>query len=123
MSKYAALAEAMEEILNHGWGGDNFFPNVMEPKVCTHCQCLTIHVVDARVNLAQTLFLKAKCIECGEFSPTRSLAASDSPFIMPFGKYKGRSLNEILCDDAGYIRWLAENCSNQRIREKAEAIL
>jgi hypothetical protein len=29
-------------------------------------------------------------------------------FIMPFGKYKGRSLDSISDDDPGYVIWLAD---------------
>jgi uncharacterized protein (DUF3820 family) len=31
----------------------------------------------------------------------------DPPPVMPFGKYKGRSPNEI---PLGYLRWLLDNC-------------
>jgi uncharacterized protein (DUF3820 family) len=31
----------------------------------------------------------------------------DSPKIIPFGKYKGRLVDEVLVDDPGYLQWLA----------------
>jgi hypothetical protein len=30
----------------------------------------------------------------------------DTPKIIPFGKYKGRLLDEVLADDPGYLQWL-----------------
>src|SRR6516162_5872598 len=31
----------------------------------------------------------------------------DAPKIIPFGKYKGRLLDEVLADDPAYLQWLA----------------
>lgn len=31
----------------------------------------------------------------------------DAPKIIPFGKYKGRLVDEVLLDDPGYLQWLA----------------
>jgi len=31
----------------------------------------------------------------------------DAPKIIPFGKYKGRLVDEVLIDDPGYLQWLA----------------
>jgi hypothetical protein len=33
----------------------------------------------------------------------------DMDFIMPFGKYKGMTIDDILADDAGYLLWLHNN--------------
>jgi len=31
----------------------------------------------------------------------------DAPKIIPFGKYKGRLIEEVLVDDPAYLQWLA----------------
>src|SRR5262245_55635383 len=33
--------------------------------------------------------------------------ADDAPKIIPFGKYKGRLVDEVLVDDPAYLQWLA----------------
>lgn len=37
---------------------------------------------------------------------------------MPWGKHKGEDIEDIPSD---YLRWLAENCDNERIAETADA--
>jgi len=37
--------------------------------------------------------------------------------IMPFGKYKGKDLEDI---PSSYLKWLAENCENDDIATKAD---
>ena len=37
--------------------------------------------------------------------------------IMPFGKFKGKDLEEI---PSGYLKWLAENCENDEIATEAD---
>ncbi len=31
---------------------------------------------------------------------------------MPFGKYKGRQVEDVIEDDPSYVRWMAENSDN-----------
>ena len=31
----------------------------------------------------------------------------DTANVVPFGKYKGRSIEELLVEDPGYLQWLA----------------
>lgn len=33
-------------------------------------------------------------------------------FIFNFGKYKGYSLEEIFCENPGYLRWIHDNASS-----------
>jgi uncharacterized protein (DUF3820 family) len=42
---------------------------------------------------------------------------------MPFGKYKGRSVDEIVDEDSGYARWAAQNLENENIRQIFEEAL
>jgi len=37
--------------------------------------------------------------------------------IMPWGKYKGKDLEEV---PSGYLKWLAENCEDDSIATEAD---
>lgn len=41
----------------------------------------------------------------------------NSEMIMPFGKYKGKTIEDI---PSGYLRWLALNCDDDEICEAAD---
>jgi uncharacterized protein (DUF3820 family) len=41
---------------------------------------------------------------------------------MPFGKYRGKLLADILNDNIDYITWLLENIKNFHLSEHAEAV-
>lgn len=43
--------------------------------------------------------------------------------VIRFGKHRGKTLGQILAEDAGYLRWLVEKSTNQFIVEKARAVL
>lgn len=51
-----------------------------------------------------------------EISPTEEAAG----FIMPFGKHKGKALADCPED---YIRWVAENLTDRKIRDRAIALV
>jgi len=38
---------------------------------------------------------------------------SDRNFKMPFGKYKGETLEEIYIEDIGYLEWLLDTISDE----------
>lgn len=44
-------------------------------------------------------------------------------FIMPIGKYKGKSLEEIIQLDSEYIKWAAENINSKSISDRCKEIL
>lgn len=39
-------------------------------------------------------------------------------FVMPFGKYKGETISDIIETDPGYAEWAADNMENDKIRER-----
>ncbi len=43
--------------------------------------------------------------------------------VVKFGKHRGKTLGQILAEDEGYVRWLAEKSSNQFIAGKARQLL
>lgn len=44
-------------------------------------------------------------------------------YILDFGKYKGKTIPEVLEADPGYVQWLAENAKDQQIRKLAMEVL
>lgn len=42
-------------------------------------------------------------------------------FIMPWGKHQGWTMFQIYVNDFDYARWLAENTSQEDVREAARA--
>ncbi len=41
--------------------------------------------------------------------PDRREPIRDRNFVMPFGKYKGESIADLLFDDPAYLEWLHKN--------------
>lgn len=64
--------------------------------------------------------IKWSCINCGylKFLPQKS-----ENFIMPFGKYKGKSLIEILTVDEEYLCWANLNMDEKISKRIKEVIL
>lgn len=66
--------------------------------------------------------VKWSCYKCGYIK----FISQEKPaelFIMPFGKYKGLSLQEIKNIDIDYCVWAAENLSATSIKMKFKEIL
>lgn len=63
--------------------------------------------------------LTALCKSCGHTGvlyEVKSTQLSPSSFIMPFGKYKGESVAEIVATDPAYAQWASENLQDPKIR-------
>ena len=43
--------------------------------------------------------------------------------VIKFGKYRGKTLGQILAEDEGYVRWLAEKSTNDFIASRARQLL
>lgn len=50
----------------------------------------------------------------------RVLELDDS---MPFGKYQGSSLAEVITDNAGYLQWMLVNCENIQVSDTVKNTL
>lgn len=44
-------------------------------------------------------------------------------FIMPFGKYRGMSLDDIYCENPDYLEWIKDNFEDGWIQEKVKQYL
>jgi uncharacterized protein (DUF3820 family) len=52
-----------------------------------------------------------------------SQSTCSADFVMPFGKYKGQTLDQISNNDPGYVVWLADENVLKIEREFLEAVL
>lgn len=52
--------------------------------------------------------------------PVRPIGADPHDRPLTFGKYKGKTIAEIAIDDYNYVKWLAENVSDERIKGLAK---
>jgi formylmethanofuran dehydrogenase subunit B len=91
--------------------------------VCTVCGSVEITV--SCVSRNGQLLSIGYCSGCKASDTIAQHAnlAHRAPFIMPFGKYKGRSVDEIVDEDSGYARWAAQNLENENIRQIFEEAL
>lgn len=47
------------------------------------------------------------CLQCGAFNDYAAKEFPAAMFVMPFGKYKGLSLQQVVDKDRGYAQWMA----------------
>ena len=83
---------------------------------CKKCDSFVMHLSEQTFNNGAT-HIKATCAICTsyvayvrQFDPNE-----DKPgdWIFPFGKYKGKPLNDLLSIDPGYLYWVTENVAGK----------
>lgn len=77
------------------------------------------------VEAVEALQLRVSRLEntVGDMLKEKAKTATPSnkaAFVMPYGKHKGLSFDEIEADDPQYLEWLAANVTNERILEALE---
>ncbi len=43
---------------------------------------------------------------------------NETPYILDFGKYKGRTLSQVYNDDDNYYKWLKQKCNNDVVKHE-----
>lgn len=77
----------------------------MEDLYCQRCQIDVTEPFIERVeikNTASGFHLKASCSQCGQYLKF----LPHGPQALYFGKYKGKTLTEVVVLDPNYLRWL-----------------
>lgn len=71
-----------------------------------------------------TKVVRAKCNTpgCGNEDNLNHAEPADV-FVMPFGKYKGETIAEIVASDPNYAEWAADNIENEKIRARFQEAL
>ena len=65
----------------------------------------------------KTIHQKVTCRDCKKCSGFEQIV-ENKDFRMPFGKYKGKSITEIIIQDLKYAMWASEKFSSKNIRER-----
>jgi len=77
----------------------------------------TVRITDGRVQI------RGSCPKTKVFVKWLPQSAPDQPKTIYFGKYKGKTYDDIATDDPDYLRWLIENTEIDKIRGYAEEAL
>lgn len=48
---------------------------------------------------------------------------TNSPVVLQFGKYKGKTIEQIYEEDPNYVKWCAENISDPAIKAESKAVI
>ena len=62
------------------------------------------------------------CLQCGAFNDYAAKEIPPGMFLMPYGKYRGSSLQQIYEMDRDYLFWLGAN-SGPSIRKRCVAVV
>jgi hypothetical protein len=87
---------------------------------CKYCGGETTEELQLFAN--GTKHIKIICVECGRFQQFKQ-RVDDSDFVMPFGKYKGKTISEIIKDDRQYAIWVSEKVKSNNVKRRFKAIL
>ena len=77
----------------------------------------TVKIKDGRIQI------KGSCPQCLNFMKWLPQRRPDQPREIYFGKYKGKTFDDVARDDPDYLRWLVENTNSDKIRDFAEEAL
>ena len=81
--------------------------------------CSSDHLVQRPRKFANgTEHIEEVCTDCGAHQRFVSQDKPATDFVMPFGKYGGRTIGEIMAADPDYVEWAAENLKQPKIRKK-----
>jgi len=91
----------------------------LESIFCLYCKELMHDYTTIRTGP----HLKASCNQCGRFLKFIK-SKTNAEFLMPFGKYKGKSISEIIEKHPEYVRWLMQQKEfSVNIKKRFEAYL
>ena len=68
------------------------------------------------------IHVQASCKHCGGFLKWWP-KVTDEEFEMPFGKYKGKKLTDIIKDDRDYAVWAAANLTKGNVAKRIQNLL
>lgn len=63
------------------------------------------------------------CGKCGKLIDWLQMAYEPKTFVFPFGKHKGKTLEEILLLDKRYLEWVSKEFNDNRIKLRAIMVL
>jgi exodeoxyribonuclease X-like protein len=89
-------------------------------RTCPRCNALLSVIRPAHPPHYAELWCDACGRHCGWAStPTEALGG----YTMPFGKYRGKTLDEIAATDRGYLEWVTSDLKDERIKKSVRRYL
>lgn len=92
------------------------------PFTCHKCGTVTLKEGKLVTFQNKTVHLELLCAGCGRFVSWKR-HVSNSEFVMPFGKYRGMTLLEILDRDRHYLEWALNNFESGNLVNRIEEVL
>ena len=78
---------------------------------CKKCGKVKIKVIETmEIHKDSSKHIKLSCGECGAFIMYKQYQENEA-FIMPFGKFKGQTIKDIVTKNHDYAVWAAKNLS------------
>lgn len=92
------------------------------PRPCRKCGSIAFRTEGVTFKDG-TEHIKRICLECESFIDYAMKEMPEEMFVMPFGKYKGLSLAQLVEQDAAYARWLLREKKGSSIAIRIKIIL
>jgi hypothetical protein len=89
-------------------------------KNCKH----SVYSITEKVFKNGSIHLEKRCKECNKhlgYEPQNK--PIEESFVLPFGKYKGKTLKFIFDTDFNYLDWLANTEPTSNLKEKIAAYI
>lgn len=72
---------------------------------CTHCPAESPEKITEVIHSNGTKHLRVECADCGKFLGYKRQNIIARNFLMPFGKYKDKTVGWIFENDLNYFNW------------------
>lgn len=83
---------------------------------CKYCNSFSLDKILVE-HRNKTIHQKVTCRDCRKFLGFEQIV-ENKDFRMPFGKYKGKSITEIIDQDRKYAIWVSEKNDSNNIRRR-----
>ena len=90
-------------------------------KQCRKCGADSFRI-ESKTFSNGTEHLARYCNQCGRFADYAAKEIPPGMFIMPFGKYKGQSVQSVVVNDREYAEWLSER-TQPALRARIERVI
>lgn len=83
----------------------------MDPIKCKRCETINFYFEEKRGP-----HLTAICASCGSYIKH---LGKNKPFVMPFGRFKGRKLSSLNSrEEKNYLNWVLENLELKKVMKE-----
>lgn len=90
--------------------------------ICKYCDNEEMSIKEV-IFKNGTKHLERKCVKCGRQNGYAPKDIDPNDWRLPFGKYKGKTLGEVLKEDKSYLEWLYDNSKKETMRNRIDEVL